>query len=94
MKIEYLPKPLEDGAWRTGGYWVALHRVDGQELTPRTAPGYRRAPYDRDLGARFVKAPSDWGDVTYLSLWTAREGGRCRSYPPLQPVDPAWVKAT
>lgn len=73
--------------------WIALHRGDGTELTGEDAPGYRRcAAPNGPSEAIFPKCPEDWGWVKFASVWTAPEGGRCVTDPPLQPLRPEWVK--
>lgn len=83
---------MTDRNQSTPPVWVALHRADGSELTVDTAPGYERRPYN-ELGARWPKAPDDWGWVTYVSAWDAKTGGECVSNPALQPLATEWANS-
>lgn len=68
------------------GGWLALHDADGVELTPATAPGYRRV---QAVGGSFVFpiACGTWPKVCFMSTWTKKEGGECVGYPPsLRPL--------
>lgn len=76
------PAPSERG---NSAIWIALHREDGTEVK---APGYFRVPLG-EWGARFPKAPSDWGEVSYASGWNAPVSGRRVTH--LQPILPEWL---